>query len=135
MQSSVKLNTFVTDSSGKVKQDSILLGDFNKYVSSIVKCSREYQNVLRSDEYTNTASDSCYDGIIVHKKMRSKQYSKHGVVSKIQTEDKIKESDVSDHRPVWVELKYKPKETEESDSENEGEETGSVDEGEETESE
>ncbi len=68
--------------------------------------------------------------------MRSKQYSKHGVVFKIQTEDKIKESDVSDHhRPVWVELKYKPKETKESDSENEGEETGSVDEGEETESE
>ncbi len=67
--------------------------------------------------------------------MRSKWYSKHGVVSKIQIEDEIKESDMSDHRPVWVELKYKTKETEESDSENEGEETGSVDEGEETESE
>ncbi len=85
---------------------------------------QEYQNVLEPNDYTNTASDSCYDGIIMHKKMKNKRYRKHGV-SEIQTKEGMKESGVSDHRPVWVELKYVPKETVEIDSENETEETDS----------
>ncbi len=108
------LHRLVTDFNGKVKPDSILLGHFNNYVPSIAEYSEEYQNVLGLNEYTNTANDSCYDGIIMHKTMKNERYSKHGV-SEIQTEDTIEESDVSCHRPVWVELKYKPKETDETE--------------------
>ena len=107
----VKALHMVVDSvQTKLKNDVILLGDFNRSMeihpdSELGK--RNYTAIFRHTEYTNVLTD-CYDNIIIPRSCRVRYHDDHGVDYEFGEElYKIKDGkqhNIFDHRLIFASL-------------------------------